>query len=290
LIVIPTVNAQDSVVEKAQQKLMEITINSLGEIHVKHIVKFANIPTQIELVNGTVSNLKVTNEESVDKQYEITDDKGVLIMPSTDNTIVEYNLTNAMVLRDNLWFWNFRYLEDVTFILPKDIDLIFVNNKPVYLDEVRGIKCHGCQMILEYAINEPKITKNVKWGDKEFLVEFRSLAKIDKINFDQPTKNISFELTGENQFVTVIIPHELLSGPYDVKLENEKIFSDEYIKNGTHVWVSMKPSNSGNVSVIGTTVIPEFPLIGPIALGLIMIIILPIMLKILPLRKRTNLH
>jgi hypothetical protein len=283
LIVIPTVNAQDSVVEKAQQKLMEITINSLGEIHVKHIVKFANIPTQIEFVNGTVSNLKVTNEESVDKQYEITDDKGVLIMPSTDNTIVEYNLTNAMVLRDNLWSWNFRYLEDVTFILPKDIDLIFVNNKPVYLDEVRGIKCHGCQMILEYAINEPKITTNVKWEDKEFLVEFRSLAKIDKINFDQPTKNLSFELTGENQFVTVIIPRELLWGPYDVKLEDEKIFSDEYINNGTHVWVSMKPSNSGNVSVIGTTVIPEFPLMGPIALGLIMIIILPII-------KRTNLH
>ena len=58
----------------------------------------------------------------------------------------------------------FRYLEDTSFILPKEVDLIFVNNKPVYLDKMKGILCHGCQMILEYSIDEPRIIKKCKMG------------------------------------------------------------------------------------------------------------------------------
>ena len=269
-----------SIAEKALQKSVEIMISSLGEVHVKHIIKFSNIPTQIELVNGTISNLRVTNEVGEEKQHGVIGEKGVLILPSTEDLVVEYDLADAIFLKDNLWSWNFRYLEDTTFILPKEVDLLFVNGKPVYLDEMKGIKCHGCQMILEYTINEPKIMKNVEFENKEFLVEIRSLAEINQINFDQPTKNISFKVNGKNQFVTAIIPLELLWGPYDVFLEDEKIPSYEYINNGTHVWLSMKPSNSGNVSIIGTTVIPEFPIIAPLALGFLMIIILPIIRKI----------
>ena len=34
---------------------------------------------------------------------------------------------------------------------------------------------------------------------------------------------------------------------------DEKIFFHEYINNGTHVWLNIRPDNSGNVSIIGTT-------------------------------------
>ena len=283
IIVIPTANAEVSIAEKAEQKSVGITINSIGEVHVKQMIKFSNMPTQIELVNGTISNLKITNEVGEEKQHGMVGENNVLILPSNEDTIIEYDLKDALFFKDNMWTWSFRYLEDTSFILPKEVDLIYVNGKPVYLDKMRGILCHGCQMVLEYSVNEPRVIKNVKWEDKEFRVEIRSLAEINQFSFEQSTKNISFEVNGENQFVTVIIPSELLWGPYDVFLGDEKIQSYEYINNGTHVWVSMKPDNSGNVSIIGTTVVPEFPLIAPLAVGFLMIVILPIIRKV-------NLH
>ena len=283
IIIIPTANAQVSIAEKAEQKTVGITINSIGEVHVKQMAKLSSVPTQIELVNGTISNLKITNEVGEEKQHGMVGENSILILPSNEDTIIEYDLKDALFFKDNMWTWSFRYLEDTSFILPKEVDLIFVNDKPVYLDKMKGILCHGCQMILKYSIDEPRIIKNVKWEDREFTVEIRSLAEINQFGFDQSSKNISFDVNGENQFVTVIIPSELLWGPYDVFLGDVKIQSYEYVNNGTHVWVSMKPDNSGSVSIIGTTVVPEFPLITPLTVGFLMIVILPIIRKV-------NLH
>jgi hypothetical protein len=47
-----------------------------------------------------------------------------------------------------------------------------------------------------------------------------------------------------------------LSKPYQVFLNGEKLFFHEYINNGTHVWLNMRPQDSGEVSIIGT-IIPE---------------------------------
>lgn len=259
IIAIPTVDAQEiSIGEKAEQKSVNVVISSSDEIHVKHVIASSNSPKQVELIDGTITNITVSDEEGKEKQFGIIgDNDGVMIFPSQKNTIVEYDLGDVLFLKDNVWTWDFRYLETTSFIIPKEVDLVFVNNKPVYLGEKNGISCHGCQMILEYSINEPKILKNIKLENKEFLFEIRTFAEINQFNFDQPTKSISFEVNGENQFVTTIIPLELLSRPYNVFMGDEKIFFHEYINNGTHVWLNIRPDNSGNVSIIGTTVISD---------------------------------
>ena len=251
---IPTVYAQEiSIGEKAIQKSVEVVISS-DDIHVKHVIASSNSPRQVELIKGTVTNLTVSDEEGKEKQFGIIgDNDGVMIYPSQENIIVEYDLGDVLFLKDNVWTWDFRYLETTSFIIPKEVDLIFVNGRPVYLGEKNGISCHGCQMILEYSIDEPKILKNVKFEDKEFLIVIRTFAEINQFNFDQTTKSISFDINGENQFVTVIIPLELVSRPYNVYMGDEKIFFHEYINNGTHVWLNIRPDNSGNVSIIGTT-------------------------------------
>ena len=53
----------------------------------------------------------------------------------------------------------------------------------------------------------------------------------------------------------------------------------KYINNGTHVWLNMKPETSGEITIIGTTVIPEFPIIAPLAIGFLMILVVPLMRK-----------
>ena len=255
IIAIPTAYAQGiSIGEKAEQKSVEVVISSSGEIHVKHVITSSNSPRQVELIKGTITNLTVADEKGNEKQFGIIgDNDGIMIYPSQENTIVEYDLGDILFLKDNVWMWDFRYLETTYFITPKDVDLIFVNDRPVYLGEKNGISCHGCQMILEYSIDEPKILENIKLEDKEFLIEIRTFAEINQFNFEQTTKSINFDVNGENQFITVIVPLELLSRPYNVYMGDEKIFFHEYINNGTHVWLNIRSDNSGNVSIIGTT-------------------------------------
>ena len=134
-------------------------------------------------------------------------------------------------------------------------------------------------MVLEYSINEPKIFKNVKWEDKEFVVEIRSYSNIDKFRFDPPPKSITFDVSKENRFVTTIIPLELLWEPYVVFLDDEKIHLNKFNNNGTHVWLNIKPETTGEITIIGTTVIPEFPIIAPLAIGFLMILTVPLMRK-----------
>lgn len=261
-IAIPTAYAQGiSIGEKAEQKSVNVVIKSADEIHVKHVIASSDSPRQVEMINGTVTNLTVSDEEGKEKQFvTIGDNNGVLIYPSQENMIVEYDLGDVLFLKDNVWTWDFRYLQTTNFILPEEVDLIFVNERPVYLGEKKGIACHGCQMILEYSIDEPKILKNIKLDDREFLIEIRTFAEINQFNFEQLTQSISFEVNGKNQFVTTIIPLELLSKPYNVSLENEKIYFHDYIDNGTHVWLNIRPESSGIVSIVSTTVIDEEPI------------------------------
>ncbi len=198
--IIPVADAQISIGEKAVQKSVEIIINSVGEVHVKHVVSPSNLPKDLEFIFGTVSNLSVTNEQGEEKIFSILgDNKGVLIETSKGDSIIEYDLDQVLSLKDNVWTWSFRYLESTSFVFPEEVDLIFANERPVYFDEKKGMTCHGCQMVLEYSINEPKNFKNVKWEDKEFVVEIRSHSNIDNFVFDQLTKSITFDISEKKQ-------------------------------------------------------------------------------------------
>ena len=278
--IIPVADAQISLGEKAVQKSVEVTINSDGDVHVKHVVRQSNLPKDLELIIGTVSNLSVTNEQGEEKLFSIMgDNKGVLIQPSQEDSIIEYDLHQVLSQIDGVWTWSFRYLELTSFFFPEEVDLLFTNERPVFLGETNGITCHGCQMLLEYSINEPKNIKQVNWEDKEFVVEIRSHSNIDNFIFDQPTKSITFDVSEKNRFVTTIIPLELLWEPYLVFLDDEKISEHKFNNNGTHVWLNVRPETSGEITIIGTTVIPEFPIIAPLAVGFLMILVVPLIRK-----------
>ena len=280
--VFPIANAQEiKIGAKAEQKSVVVTINEAGNVHVKHIVKSSSSLKQLELIDGIVKNLTVSDDEGNEQIPTIVgDNDGVMILPSETETIVEYDLEDVLVLNNNIWTWDFLYLESTTFIVPEKADLIFVNNRAVDMDELKGFKCHGCQMVLEYSLDVPKNLENVKWENKEFNVEIRSFSDIDNFIFDQPSKTITFNISEPNQFLTVIVPLELLWGPYAISIDDQNVFFNQYINNGTHVWLTMKPNASGVISIVGTTVVPEFPIIAPLAIGFMMIMILPIIRKI----------
>lgn len=280
VIITPLAYAQVSIGEKAVQRSVEVFINTEGEVHVKHTIAPTGTPKQVELINGTASNITVTDSDGQKQLFSMLNDSGVLVMPSNNELVVEYDLGDVLLQKDGVWTWNFRYLETTSFMFPSEVDLIFANKKPVYLGDKQGIACHGCQMTLEYSVNEPTVFKNVIWKNNEFDIELRSHAVLDEIVFDQPSKKITFDVSEENRTITAIIPLKLLWGPYEVFLDDEKIPLNDNINNGTHVWLIMKPDNVGKISIIGTTAIPEFPLVAPLAIGFLMIIVLPMIRKI----------
>ena len=283
ILVIPSVSAQQvNIGEKANQKSVIVTINETGDVHVIHIVNSANTPKQVELIDGEIQNLIITNEEGKEKAITtIGNNDAVIIFPSRSDSIIEYDLKDVLLLKDNLWTWDFFYSETTNFMIPEELDLLFVNSKPVYLDnDQKGISCHGCQIILEYSINEPKNIIDINWKNKEFFIEIMTFTNIENFEFNQPTKEIKFNINESNQFITTIIPLELLWGPYIVFLDDEKILFQDYKNNGTHVWINIRPDTVGEISIIGTTVVPEFSIIAPLAIGFLIIMMVPLIKKI----------
>jgi hypothetical protein len=289
---IPLVNAQLSLGEPALHKLITITIGDQGDVHVIHEINEVRSPVHVDTIKGTVSNVNVTDVEGNNVEFGTTGLEsitGITVFSSQDNVIIEYDLQDVLNFEDGLWEFDYFNLETTKILFPKDIDLLFVNDRPVMLHDAKGITCFGrsqgamCDAFIEYVINEPTMNIEVGWEDKNFLVGMRTLTEISSFNFDQPTKRISFDVNEDNQLITLIIPLELLWKPYEVYLNEERILKHEFFSNETHSWLNIRPDNSGSIEIIGTTVVPEFPILAPLFVGIAIVVALQ-------LKNKLNLH
>ena len=112
ITVIPTSYSQLTIGEQANQKLIEVTINGSEKIKVKHVVSASNMPVSVNLFEGEISNLKVTDENGNEKLQDglkagiLNDGYGnesIFLFPSNQNSIIEYDLEDISTLYDNLW-------------------------------------------------------------------------------------------------------------------------------------------------------------------------------------------
>jgi predicted DNA binding CopG/RHH family protein len=283
ILVIPTANAQLTIGSEVKQELIEVKINDKGEVDVKHIVKASNMPGTAHLFSGTISNLVVTNEMGEEKESGIVNDaqgkQSVFVLPSKQNSIIKYNLEN-IILKDNLFSTQFSYAEKFSIIFDDKIELIFVNNNPIYLENKKGISVNGGGEInVEFYSNSPKMIKEVQWEENKFDVEIITDSKIENFNFDQTSKSISFEVNEENKYVTISMSEELLGGPYVTLLHDEKIKYTKFVRDDGIVSLNLKPETTGQVTIIGTTVIPEFSMFIPLIMGFLIILTVPAMRK-----------
>ena len=104
-------------------------------------------------------------------------------------------------------------------------------------------------------------------------------SKIEKFDFNQPEKNISFQMNDENKFVTIMMSEELLGGPYVVLLDENQIRFSKFVTEENLVLLNIKPEMPGQITIIGTTVIPEFSMFIPLIMGFMIILMVPMMRK-----------
>ena len=283
LTVIPTAYGQLSLGSEAKQELIELKFNLNGEINVKHVVSPSNMPTTVPLFLGEISNLIVKNHLGEEINSGTTNDgKGnlsVMVLPSVETTTIKYNLEN-MKLNDNLLFSNISYDKKFSVLFDESINLIFVNDHAIFLDNKKGISVNGGgDTIIEFYSNESKIIKEAIWEENKFDVEIITNSEIKDFSFNQPEKSLSFQINDENKFVTISMSEELLGGPYVTLLDDEKIKYSKFVRDGGIISLNLKPETTGQITIIGTTVIPEFSMFIPLIIGFMIILTVPLMRK-----------
>jgi len=287
LPIIPQSFAQSPIGVYAIQERTDVIIDEDGEVHVIHeIKKDSRSARSFTMIEGIDSNLTVINVNGKEIQYGFLEEERILtIFPSDENVLVEYDLEDVFVQDNGVLKWDFLYTDSdpTKFVYPDNIELIFVNERPIYIKDLKKINCHGCQMVLEFVPNQNKILKEITWEDKKFDVEIRTLSNVESFNFDQPSRSISFDANGNNQIVTLIIPLELLWSPYQVMEGDKKIPKYEFQINDAHVGLNFRPESSGDIQIIGTSVVPEFPLFAPLVIGIVLVVALQF-------RSKINLH
>ena len=292
ILVIPMSHAQLTIGGNAEQKLIEMKLDIDGTVSVKHVVSSSNMPVTVQLFSGTISNLVIINEKGEDMfenganagiAYDPQGNQSIVIFPSKQNSIIEYNL-ESIIPDDNLLTIQTSYAETYSVIFSDEIEMIFLNNNIIFLENKKGVSLnYGGSATIQYYSNTPKIIKEVQWEENNFDVEIITDSKIDKFNFEQTSKSISFQVNEENKMVTIIMSEELLGGPYLIFLDDEKIKFNKTMKNENNIVLNIKPEVSGEIVIIGTTVIPEFSMFIPLIMGFFIILTMPLMKKI-------NLH
>ena len=96
VLVIPTSYAQLTIGADAEQKSIEMKLDTDGTVNVKHVVSSSNMPVTVKLFSGAISNLVITNEtgeneSNVGTAYDPHGNQSIVIFPSEQDSIIEYN-------------------------------------------------------------------------------------------------------------------------------------------------------------------------------------------------------
>jgi hypothetical protein len=258
-----------------------VTIDENGTAHVVHNVKGPiTSSVQVDMITGNMTNFSVTDQNGGSVQYSTISGQpmAVLLLPSDRNmTLIRYDLPNIVSFNNGIWKWKYFDPPDAQFTdfhFPKGVDIIWINSqdfpstaRPVYLGD-KGLRQVGNGVTMEYVINEPVTIQTVQWQDKTFNVGIRTLANVGTPAFDQSAMSYAFDIDQPNAFVTVIMPQELLWGPYEATMNTNKTLTNEFHDNGTYAWIGIRPTQSGTVQITGTSVVPEFPLFVPLVIAI----------------------
>ena len=282
LIAVPVANAQFGA--PAYQKSTHLIIDELNNIEAKHVIDFSNDPVMVNLFEGAITeSITVTNEDGKELEFAIvgmSDYGAVTIFSADKNTIIKYNLENMFRQSDNLLTLNIGYPKTFGILFSEKTDQIFLNDQIIQLGDKKGISINGGGYVnVDYYSEMPKIIQEVQWKEDKFDVEIITDSEIDEFNFDQESKSISFQVNEKNKFVTISMEEKLLGGPYVILLNDEQIIYSKYSIKENHISLSMKPESPGQITIIGTTVIPEFSMFIPLIMGFVIILTVPFMKK-----------
>jgi len=255
ITVIPAASAQLSLGTEANQKLIEVKLNKSEIVNVKHIISASGVPVSVNLFDGVIAeSIIVTNSNGDENQFGLVGYgealESITIFPSESDIIIKYNLEDASTSYENLWTVRIGYSETFDILFHKEIDMFFLNNTIIQLENKNGITVNGGgNAIIQYYDKIPKIIEEVSWEQNKFDIEIITNSKIDNFNFNQESKSITFDINEKNKFLTISMEEELVGSPYVILLNNEKILYNKSLNKENYVLLSMKPQAVGEITI-----------------------------------------
>jgi hypothetical protein len=283
--IIPFADAQISFGKPAYQKSIELILDETDIVKAKHVISSSSGPVDVYLFENMIEeSISVTNENGEKLQFGISgignDSLVSILEPIKENAIVKYNLKNIFWKSDSISKLNIGYPETFSIIFEEETEFIFLNSNLIQLNDKKGISINGGgYIVVEYYNEIPKVIENVEWEENKFDVKIITDSEVNEFNFEQASKSISFQVNEKNKKVIIILPEELLGGPYLVLLDDEKIGYQQQVKDEKNVLLSINPQSTGDITIIGTTVIPEFSMFIPLIMGFVIVLTIPFMKK-----------
>ena len=242
---------------ETSHEVLKVTIDETGTAHVTHVINSTVVnfkPIQVDTIDGNMENLTVTDSSGNPVEYGKMQTKplSIIINASQRNeTLVRYDLVNAVTNTDGVWKWNYYEPQDTdytAFHFPKGVDMVWAQGRPVYLGNL-GLGQHGNGFTLQYIINEPVNIQTVQVEGKSVTIGIRTVAGLGDYAFDKSALGYSFNVDKAVP-ITVIMPQDLLSGPYSVTVNGHPTLHQEFHYNDTHAWIGFEPATSGTVPII----------------------------------------
>jgi len=272
--------------EVVQTDKIIFEISKDSNVRVTHVVAGgAWSPTEpklIEMLPGKHSNIDVRDEDGdflrpigfvgetvEDSEYIIAGQKA----GRAHDLHASYDLENYLELSDDgLWTKHLKFPYDVIVYFDDEIELIFVQSRPVDVSEAKGINCIGCDMRLEFFDKSEPVAKTVIVSEnkfeelsntgEEFVVEILSDGEVGDLNFTEELNYLGFETSKKDQLFALKIPLDLLLSPYyvyvtefdqEILVESDKIRKTEYGQTDTHTNLSFRPITEGVIHVVGSS-------------------------------------
>ncbi len=136
---------------------------------------------------------------------------------------------------------------------------------PTGTQEIEIISPYAPDMGPPFTPKPPPIESGIipiHFGDENFTLNTLSLSKICGWNFDQSSKKLEFTVSGGEHF-QVGFPSRLLDGDFTVFIDGHKTNFQQGKNDGNNtISISYHKSDvPRKIEIVGTSVIPEFPVV-----------------------------
>jgi len=118
----------------------------------------------------------------------------------------------------------------------------------------------------------PDLGKDVGDGLTSFNVDYQYSGIISNARINEEQKSITFQLISDaksiDQNLMMLLPPELIDGPYVIFVNDKKNLNFEYMPGNDVNTIEIELSdNSKTLTVVGTKIVPEFGILSIIILG-----------------------
>jgi plastocyanin len=109
-------------------------------------------------------------------------------------------------------------------------------------------------------------------GLTSFNVDYQFSGIISDATINEEKKSITFQITNDaksnNHNLLMLLPSDLIDGPYAIFVDDEKNLKFEYLPGDKVNTIEIELSeNSKTITIVGTKIVPEFGVLSIIILG-----------------------